>query len=90
MTKNNMLMVKYLHKSSVLKFVNQSLNQPPLEIFKDYFAKRRDMYNRTLRDLENLHLPEGYSWMALTTGKAKGAKVWNEIPIEIRKLDETF
>ena len=55
-----MLMVKDLHKSSVLKFVYQSLNQSPLENFKGYFAKRRDMRNRSLRDLENLPVPEGY------------------------------
>ena len=82
---NDMLMVKDLYKSSVLKFVCQSLNQSPLEIFKGYFAKRRDMHNRSLRDLENLHVPESYSGMALTTVKIKGAKIWNEI----RKIDET-
>ena len=60
-----------------------------LEMFKEYFAKRRDMHNRSLRDLENLHVPEGYSGMALTTVKIKGANIWNEIPIEIRKIDET-
>ena len=50
--------------------------------------RRRDMNNRSLRDLENLNVPEGYSGMALTTVKIKGAKIWNEIPIEIRKIDE--
>ena len=86
---NDMLMVKDLHKSSVLKFVYQWLNQSPLEILKGYFAKCRDMHNRSLRDLENLHDPEGYSGMALTTVKIKGAKIWSEIPIEIRKIDKT-
>ena len=81
-------MVKDLYKSRVLKFVYQSQNQSPLEIFKGYFVKRRDMHNRSLRDLENLNVPEGYSGMALTTVKIKGAKIWNEIPIEIRKIDE--
>ena len=85
---NDMLMVKDLYKSRVLKFVYQSLNQSPLEIFKEYFVKRRHMHNRSLRDLENLNVPEGYSGMALTTVKIKGAKIWNEIPIEIRKIDE--
>ena len=82
---NDMLMVKDLYKSRVLKFVYQSLNQSPLEIFKEYFVKRRDMHNRSLRDLEYLNVPEGYSGMALTTVKIKGAKIWNEIPIEIKK-----
>ena len=52
-------------------------------ILKEYFAKHRDMHNQSLRDLENLHVPEGYSPMALTTVKNKGAKIWNEIPFEI-------
>ena len=71
---NNMLMVIDLHKSSVLKFVFRSLNQPPLGISKDYLTKGKDMHNRSLCNPENLHVPEGYSGMALTAVKFKGAK----------------
>ena len=46
------------------------------------------MHDRNLRDFNVLHLPEGYSAMALSSTKIQGAKLWNNLPLDIRKLDD--
>ena len=57
-------------------------------MFKEYYQKRRNLHDRNLRDQHILHVPEGYSALALSSTKIHGAKLWNELPLEIRKLDD--
>ena len=61
----NTLQVKDVYKARILKFTFECLNSAPLSMFQDYYKKRSQQHNRSLRDLKNLHIPEGYSGMAL-------------------------
>ena len=70
----NTLQVKDVYKARILKFTFECLNSAPLSMFQDYYKKRSQLHNRSLRDLKNLHIPEGYSGMALSTTKIKGSK----------------
>ena len=38
--------------------------------------------------MKNLHVPVGYSAMALSSIKINGAKLWNELPLEIKRNDD--
>ena len=75
-------------KASVLKFVFLCLREISLPMFKDYYQSRRNMHGRNLRDFNVLHVPEGYSALALSSTKIQGAKLWNNLPLDIRKLDD--
>ena len=57
-------------------------------MFNNYFQKRQNLHDRNLRDKKNLHVPVGYSAMALSTTKINGAKIWNELSLEIKKSDD--
>ena len=46
------------------------------------------MHDRNLRDFNVLHVPEDYSAMALSSTKFQGAKLRNNLPLDIRKLDD--
>ena len=84
----DILQINDVYKASVLKFVFLCVNHTPLSIFDQYYKRRRDQHSRSLRDLHNLHVPDGYSAIALSSTKIHGAKLWNELPLEIRKLDD--
>ena len=84
----NTLQVKDVYKARILKFTFECLNSAPLSMFQDYYRKRSQQHNRSLGDLKNLHIPEGYSGMALSTTKIKGSKIWNELPFNIRAIDD--
>ena len=81
----DILKVKDVYKSRVLNFVFLCLNHTPLCMFNNYFQKRQNLHDRNLRDKKNLHVPVGYSAMALSTTKINGAKIWNELSLEIKK-----
>ena len=80
--------MKDVYKSDVLKFVFLCLNHTPLRMFNNYFQKRQSLHDRNLRDMKTLHVPLGYSAMALSSTKINGAKLWNELPLEIKKNDD--
>ena len=82
----DILQVKDAHKANVLKFVFLCLHNTPLSMFNNYYQRGRNLHERTLRDLNVLHVPEGYS--ALSSTKINGAKLRNNLPLEIRKLGE--
>ena len=84
----DILQVKDAYKANVLKFVFLCLHNTPLSMFNDYYQRRRNLHERNLRDLNVLHEPEGYSAIALSSTKINGAKLWNNLPLEIRKLGE--
>ena len=84
----DILQVKDAYKANVLKFVFLCLHNTPLSMFNDYYQRRRNLHERNLRDLNVLHVPEGYSAIALSSTKINGAKLWNNLPLEIRKLGE--
>ena len=84
----NTLQVKDVYKARILKFTFERLNSAPLSMFQDYYKKRSQQHNRSLRDLKILHIPVGYSGMALSTIKSKGSKIWNELPFNIRAIDD--
>ena len=84
----DILKVKDVYKSRVLNFVFLCLNHTPLCMFNNYFQKRQNLHDRNLRDKKNLHVPVGYSAMALSTTKINGAKIWNELSLEIKKSDD--
>ena len=84
----DILQVIDVYKASVLKFVSLCLRKISLPMFKDYYQSRRNMHDRNLRDFNVLHVPEGYSAMALSSTKIQGAKLWNNLPLDIRKLDD--
>ena len=84
----DILQVKDACRTSLLKFVFQCLYHTPLAMFKEYYQKRRNLHDRNLRDQHIVHVPEGYSALALSSTKIHGAKLWNELPLEIRKLDD--
>ena len=86
--KLNTLQVKDVYKARILKFTFECLNSAPLSMFQDYYKKCSQQHNRSLRDLKKLHIPEGYSGMALSTTKIKGSKIWNELPFNIRAIDD--
>ena len=86
----DILQINDVYKASVLKFVFLCVNHTPLSIFDQYYKRRRDQYSRSLRDLLNLHVPDGYSAIALSSTKIHDAKLWNELPLEIRKLDDVY
>ena len=56
-------------------------------MFNNYFQKRQSLHDRNLRDMKTLHVPVGYSAMALSSTKINGAKLWNELPLEIKRND---
>ena len=68
----DILQVIDVYKASVLKFVSLCLPKIPLPMFKDYYQSRRNMHDRNLRDFNVLHVPEGYSAMALSSTKKSG------------------
>ena len=86
----DILKVKDVYKSRVLKFVFQCLNHTMLCMYNNYFQKRRSLHDRNLRDMKNLHVPVGYSAIALSSTRINGAKLWNELPLEIRKIDDAI
>ena len=61
------LQINDVYKASVLKFVFLCVNHTPLSIFDQYYKRRRDQHSRSLRDLHNLHVPDGYSAIALSS-----------------------
>ena len=65
----DILQVIDVYKASVLKFVFLCLRKISLPMFIDYYQSWRNMHDRNLRDLNVLHVPEGYSAMALSSTK---------------------
>ena len=63
----NILKVKDVYKSRVLQFVFQCLNHILLCMYNNYFQKRESLHDRNLRDMKNLHVPVGYSTIALSS-----------------------
>ena len=57
-------------------------------MFNEYYQSRRNLHEINLRDLNVLHVPEGYSAIASSSTKINGAKLCNNLPLEIRKLGE--
>ena len=84
----DLLQVQDAYKANVLKFVFLCLHNTPLSMFNDYYQRRRNLHEINLRDLNVLHVPEGYSAIALSSTRINGAKLWNNLPLEIRKLGE--
>ena len=84
----DILKVKDVYKSCVLKFVFLCLNHTPLRMFNNYFQKRQTLHDRNLRDMKTLHVPVGYSDLALSSTKINGAKLWNKLPLEIKRNDD--
>ena len=82
--------MKDVYQSRVLKFVFQCLNHTMLCMYNNYFQKRESLQDRNLRDMKNLHVPVSYSAIALSSTRINGAKMWNELPLEIRKFDDAI
>ena len=40
--------------------------------------------------MKNVHVPVGYSAIALSFTRINGAKILNELPLEIRKIDDAI
>ena len=84
----DILQVKDACRTSLLEFVFQCIYHNPLAMFKEYYQKHRSLHDRNVRDQHISHVPEGYSALALLSSKIHGAKLRNELPLEIRKLDD--
>ena len=84
----NTLQIKDVYKTRILIFTFECLNSAPLSMLQDYYKKCSQQHNRSLIDLKNLHIPEGYSGMTLSTTKIKGSKIWNELSFNIRAIDD--
>ena len=82
MTRGNTIGLSYMDPS----FVFLCLHNTPLSMFNDYYERWRNLHERNLCDLNVLHVPEGYSAIALSSTKNNSAKLWNNLPFEIRKL----
>ena len=86
----DILKVKYVYKSHVLKFVFQCLNHTMLFMYNNHFQKRESLHDRNQRDMKNLHVSVGYSVIALSSTRINGTKMWNELPLEIWKIDDAI
>ena len=84
----NTLQVKDVYKARILKFTFECLNSAPLSMFKDYYKKRSQQHNRSLRDLKTYIYLKGIFGMALSTTKIKGSKIWNDLPFLIRAIED--
>ena len=86
--KLNILKLDNLYQSEIAKSMYQYIHNKLPHCFCNYFANLSDSHHHTIRNssTHNLQLPRFSTFKTQKSSKFVGAKIWNNIPDDIKKL----
>ena len=84
---NKLLNVYDINNYTIGIFIYRCMHESLPDLFDNFFMTNRDFHGRELRDADDLYTPYARLDIRRFTIRIHGAKLWNNLPAQIRNSD---